>query len=573
MDSKVIIWVFVAIIVLAAILYLVGYFLKKSNQEKLDALEERKIALFDLPVIEEIDDVKKMHLVGQSQNTFRQWNQKWQELSTTKFAELESQIFDAESLNETFRLFKVKASIEEANQTVDGMEKEVGEIRKGLQDLRESEERNSLAVQHALDVYEELKKEAKENGQKFGPALPELKKQLKNVETEFTTFVNLNTSGDPIEARDVLEKGEKKTFEMQEVMGKIPVSYDLLHQTYPGQIKEIKETLQRLKKEEYVFPEDNLDKSIQVVEKNIQANLKDLEKLEMDSVESANHKIEEQIDDLYEILEREMKSKVYVDENISTIGEYIQHAEKNNRQLLIELDHISQSYTLTKNELGRARGFQTQIEELTRQNEELAPQLTQHEVAYSQVEAFFKNTYDVLKDIENQQIEIDESLQELRRGEKEAQEKIDEYEFKLRNLKRYVEKQRLPGLPGDYLELFFAVTDHVEELSKELNRIRINMEDVNRLVKLCQDDLDVLEKKTHDLVDAAALTEQMMQYANRYRHSNENIKQAIDSALVLFSKDYRYQEALDEIGAALEKAEPGAFKRIEAFYYNHQDLI
>lgn len=573
MDSKVIIWVFVAVIVLAAIMYLVGYFLKKSNQEKLDALEERKIALFDLPVIEEIDDVKKMHLVGQSQNTFRQWNQKWQEISTTRFADFESQIFDAESLNETFRLFKVKTAIEEANQTVDSMEKEVADIRQGLQDLRESEERNSLAVQHALDVYDDLKKDVKENGQKFGPALPELKKQLKNVETEFTTFVNLNTSGDPIEARDVLEQGEKKTFEMQEVMGKIPASYDLLHLTYPGQVKEIKETLQRLKKEEYVFPEEDLDKPIKVVENNIKANLKDLEKLEIDSVESANQQIEEQIDNLYEVLEREMKAKAYVEENQSTVSDYIQHAEKNNRQLLIELDHIAQSYTLTKNELGRGRGFQAQIEEITRQNKELEPQLSQHKVAYSEVEGFFKNTFDVLKDIENQQVEIDESLQELRRGEKEAQEKIDEYEFKLRNLKRYVEKQRLPGLPGDYLELFFAVTDHVEELSKELNRIRINMEDVNRLVGLCQEDLKVLEKKTHDLVDAAALTEQMMQYANRYRHSNENIKQAIDSALVLFSKDYRYQDALDEIGSALEKVEPGAFKRIEAFYYNHQDLV
>ncbi len=45
-------------------------FYAQKNQEQLDELEVRKEALFDLPVFEEIDDIKKMHLVGQSQNSF-----------------------------------------------------------------------------------------------------------------------------------------------------------------------------------------------------------------------------------------------------------------------------------------------------------------------------------------------------------------------------------------------------------------------------------------------------------------------------------------------------------------------
>lgn len=178
-----------------------------------------------------------------------------------------------------------------------------------------------------------------------------------------------------------------------------------------------------------------------------------------------------------------------------------------------------------------------------------------------------------MDDIENQQVEIDDSLHDLRKGEKAAQEKVEQYEFKLRNLKRFVEKQRLPGLPGDYLEFFFVATDRVEELSKALNKIRINMEEVNKLVDICNEDLELLDEKTHDLVDAAALTEQMMQYANRYRHSHPEIKASIDKSLQLFTKDYRYQEALDEIGASLERVEPGAFKRIESFYFNNRDLV
>ncbi len=67
-----------------------------------------------MPIFDEIDDIKKMHMVGQSQNTFREWNQRWVEISTSSFAELESQIYEVESLNETFRFMKAKKAVSEA---------------------------------------------------------------------------------------------------------------------------------------------------------------------------------------------------------------------------------------------------------------------------------------------------------------------------------------------------------------------------------------------------------------------------------------------------------------------------
>ena len=153
MGNNVIIGIVIAIIIVAIVVFLVSYLMKKKNQDRLDALEKRKEELFDLPVIEEVDDVKKMHLVGQSQNTFREWSQKWNDISTSSFAELESQIFEVENLNESFRFLKGKKAVVEAEATMDQMEKQVTEIREGLKELRETEERNSLAVQQALDVF------------------------------------------------------------------------------------------------------------------------------------------------------------------------------------------------------------------------------------------------------------------------------------------------------------------------------------------------------------------------------------------------------------------------------------
>ena len=569
MKNNWIIILVLVIVIIAAVLYLIGYFMRKKNQEQLDELEVRKEALFDLPVFEEIDDIKKMHLVGQSQNSFREWNQRWVELSTRSFAELESQIYEVENQNEIFRFMKAKKAVVEANETMTEMEAEVEVIRNGLKELRESEERNSLEVQKALDVYEELSKSLKDDKASFGPAYSEIQKQLRNVEIEFTQFVTLNTSGDPIEAREVLEDAERHTYELEDLMKRIPPMYEELNETFPDQLKEIEEGSNQLLADDYVFPEQNFAEEIQHAKKRVENSMADLEKTEIAAVEVANRDTATAIDALYEVMEREIEAKKYVVTNQKIIDDYISHSLKNNRQLMIELDHVSQSYTLNNNELGRSRGFQTEIEEIIRRQKDLEPRMKEHTVPYSEIQAFYKECYKILDDIENQQLEIDASLKELRKGEKVAQEKVDEYEFRLRSIKRYVEKQRLPGLSADYLEFFYVATDRIEDLSRALNKMRINMDEINRLCDLCEDDLELLDKKTKDLVNAAALTEQMMQYANRYRHTHENIRTALDKSMYLFSTEFRYQDALDEIGTALEAVEPGAFKRIEDFYFKN----
>ena len=573
MESQVIIGIVIAIIAVVAVLYRVGFFMRRKNQEKLNDLEKRKEELFDLPVIEEVDEVKRMHLVGQSQNTFREWSQKWTDLSTASFAELESQIFEVENLNETFRFLKGQAAVKDAEETLVMMEQEVKAIRQGLKELRESEERNSLQVQQALDVYEELKKNLREEGATYGPAYAELQKQVKNIEIEFTQFVTLNTSGDPVEAREVLEEAEKHTYELQDLMKRIPVVYEELNKTFPAQLKEIEDGYKKLLEEKFKFPEENFENDIHRVARRIENSTADLAKVEVAAVEVANRDTAHEIDTLYTVMEREIDAKKYVLKNRQVIEEYINHSMKNNRQLLIEIDHTSQSYTLNHNELGRVRGFQTEIDELVRRHGIYLPQLESNEIPYSEIQGFYKDAYHILDDIENQQVEIDESLRELRKDEKVAQEKIEAFELQLRNLKRFVEKQRLPGLPGDYLEFFFLTTDRVEELGKSLNKIRINIDEVNKLVAICEEELVILDTRTKELVDAAALTEQLMQYANRYRHSHPEVKAAIEHGLVLFNEEYRYQDALDEIATSLERVEPGAFTRLEGFYFNHRDLV
>lgn len=571
MNTKTWLWVLLFVIILAVAAYLVAFFMKRRNQDKLEELEKRKIALFDLPVIEEVDEVKKMHLVGQSQNTFREWNQKWIDISTISFAELESLIFEIENLNETYRLMKVKEAIVEANDTLTGMEKEVEEIRQGLKELRGSEERNSEAVQKALDAYESISNTVSENPEKYGVSYSELEKQIQNVERDFTQFVALNTAGDPMEARTVLENAEKRTYEIQKIVEQIPPLVETLTNVFPKQLKEIKEGYETLKKDHYVFENDVVAVNVEKLETKVDSTLSNLEKLEIENVSKLNTEIAKEIDHLYDIMEKEISSRVYVNDNKAKLISLLEHADKNNHLLMIELDHVSQSYILNNNELGSVRGFQAQMEEIQKEFDETEEQMKNKEAIFSQVASFYRESLAQLKDIENGQVEISRSIKDFAPRERETIQKIDDYELELRMLKRYVEKQRLPGIPSSYLEFFFVTGERIEELSQELNKIRIDMNHIDRLVGVCDEDMRTLREKTNELIDSAALTEQMIQYANRFRFSHPDIKHAIDRSLSLFSREHQYKDALDVISEAIERIEPGATERIRKYYFDNKE--
>lgn len=145
MSSGIVLLIVVAVI-LVIVAYLVGILIRKRNDSRIAQLEERKQKLFDLPINEEIEEVKNLHLIGQSQTTFREWNQKWIDISTNSFADIENHIFEAENMNDNFHFFKASAEINNIESQLDLVEEDIKSIREALSSLKEQEEKNSARL-------------------------------------------------------------------------------------------------------------------------------------------------------------------------------------------------------------------------------------------------------------------------------------------------------------------------------------------------------------------------------------------------------------------------------------------
>lgn len=88
-------------------------------------------------------------------------------------------------------------------------------------------------------------------------------KTIKKRRNWIHTICHTKYIGDPIEAREVLEDAERHTYELEDLMKRIPPMYEELNETFPDQLKEIEEGYNQLLADDYVFPEQNFAEEIQ----------------------------------------------------------------------------------------------------------------------------------------------------------------------------------------------------------------------------------------------------------------------------------------------------------------------
>lgn len=92
------------------------------------------------------------------------------------------------------------------------------------------------------------------------------------------------------------------------------------------------------------------------------------------------------------------------------------------------------------------------------------------------------------------------------------------------------------------------------------------MDEVQRQLNIVSADIDTLKEKTDDIVDEAALTEQLLQYSNRYRASSERVAAASEQARMFYEREYNFKQAMDVLGPALNSVEPGIYEKIVDSY-------
>ena len=573
MSGSLLIYLIIAIAIFLLIGYAIAIYVKKRNENKLASLEEKKEELYNLPVNDEVEAVKNMHLIGQSQVTFREWNQKWVDLSLNSFADIENNLFEAEGYNNSFRFFKASHKIDQIESQITLIEEDIAEIRNALANLEKQESKNSGRVPHTLDLFEELQHRVADHSEEYGQGLSEIEKQLENIQSEFSQFVTLNSSGDPVEAAVILDKAEDHILALSHIVDRMPSIVKSLTKDLPDQLEDLEDGYRKLLEANYHFIETDIEARFQLLYVALKTNNENIARLELDNAEYENNQVQEEINALYDIFTREIAAQKVVDGLVTTLPTYVQHMKENNSVLIDDIDRLSKNYSLSETDFSHVRRLQAELENYEMAISEVTSEQDEPTQAYSVIEENLKSLQENLKEIEDEQISVSEHLARIEKDDLNARQKATIYVNRLHTIKRYMEKRNLPGIPQSFLKLFFAASNNTENLMSELDQKLVNIESVNRMLEITTSDMEALESETYDIVQYATLTEQLLQYSNRYRSFDDRIQEAFNESLEIFEKEFDYHASFDKISEALEVAEPGVTKRFVTSYEKTRESI
>ena len=446
-------------------------------------------------------------------------------------------------------------------------------IRQALSDLEEQEQKNSGRVVHALDLFENLQNDVASDVERYGSALPEIEKQISNIQSEFSQFVTLNSSGDPVEAAEILDTAENHIVALSHIVERVPEIVTALQSELPDQLDDLESGHRKLLESGYHFTETDIESRFQQLHSSLKNNMSNVSALELDNAIYENEQIQEEIDALYSIFTREIESQKVVHKLVKQLPGYLKHAKENNSNLASEVERLEKAFEINDMFSRQLKDLEAELAAQEGVVEDAVSDSSETQKAYSILEEELEAIEDRLKEIEDEQISLSDSLSKIEKDDANARQKVNIYANRLHAIKRYMDKRNLPGIPQEFLEIFFTASNNTEALVAELEADKVNIENSNRMLEILTNDMNELEEAAYRIVQNATLTEQLLQYSNRYRSFDDHVQAAFDQALYIFEHEYDYSASFKVISDALEMVEMGVTERFVTSYEKTREQI
>ena len=562
--------VLIGVIAIAVIVVIIFYVCQRRAMRVITDLRARLVALEEARLARRLDDASLADLMGESLKVFTALQDDYLKKVAPAVDDANEQLEEVSKNLNGLNVFTVTGQLNQVRELVEEAERQQKRVVDRLQKADQKEEEQKKATATMGEQLGDFQKKLDDTAYQYGDAIRPLRSQLADLQEQFTRFNEIAAKGDHEAAAEILTDLKEKEAHFTKLAEEIPELYKPLFTTFPDQISELREGYRKLVANHYRFPVNNLDDQIEGLEAQRQTALDHIAALSLAPVRVANKSLEEKIDHLYDVMQNEMDARPQVEKLVGVVGDHLDHARQQNRELMAELDRLSESYTLNHDEVAHTRELEEQLKQIQKEYEKDQVAVNAQAAVASQVLERFMEDEKVLTAIETQQKEINDGVAYLSEDEQRARKALQRFVTTVRATKRHVETLNLPGLPQDYLDFFFLVSDEISHLAKDMNQQRIDMEAITKELLKVQGDVSELIDRTNKVRDSAELTARLMQYGLRFVDDNQEIDAAITEAQKLYDR-YEYEQSLETIGAALEKAEPGSFKRLEDNYYDELD--
>lgn len=554
--------IIIGIILLVIVLIIISLIMRKRIYDFVDRLESWKLDIMNRNVSAQLTKIKALNLSGETQDRFESWKERWELILSSELPDIEEYLFDAEEAADKFRFSTAKKILRKTEQALQTIEKDIEKILTELDELVESEESSRKEVEYIQPTIKNLRKTIAQNRFQYGKAEVRFEVEIDELSENLDNYHELVDSGNYTEAKELVDSLKLQLEQLQTEIEEFPEIYRACKQDIPSQIDDLYAGIKEMKEEGFRIDHLGFEKELQGYQQRLLDCVKALETGKATDAKTLTSEIVDRIQEMYQLLEKEAIAKNYMESQATSYHKSVLEIAASFEETKSEVETLKQTYYFDDQDMEKYLSLEKSITHLQKVYDEIEIGLEDEKTPHSELRAQLEAGFGQLEELLEKHHDFKVSVYNLRKDEIEAKEKLADIRDQINEINRRLKKSNIPGVPSFIWNSMDTALENCNQVLTVLEKNPLDISEVQQSLSTAKSSVDLLIEQTDVMLDQADLTEQVIQYANRYRSKYPLLAAKLLEAETLF-RNFDYEVALEQAARALEEVEPGALKRIE----------
>ncbi|HCY8921236.1 TPA: septation ring formation regulator EzrA [Staphylococcus aureus] len=557
-----VLYIILAIIVIILIAVGVLFYLRSNKRQIIEKAIERKNEIETLPFDQNLAQLSKLNLKGETKTKYDAMKKDNVESTNKYLAPVEEKIHNAEALLDKFSFNASQSEIDDANELMDSYEQSYQQQLEDVNEIIALYKDNDELYDKCKVDYREMKRDVLANRHQFGEAASLLETEIEKFEPRLEQYEVLKADGNYVQAHNHIAALNEQMKQLRFYMEEIPELIRETQKELPGQFQDLKYGCRDLKVEGYDLDHVKVDSTLQSLKTELSFVEPLISRLELEEANDKLANINDKLDDMYDLIEHEVKAKNDVEETKDIITDNLFKAKDMNYTLQTEIEYVRENYYINESDAQSVRQFVNEIQSLISVYDDILKEMSKSAVRYSEVQDNLQYLEDHVTVINDKQEKLQNHLIQLREDEAEAEDNLLRVQSKKEEVYRRLLASNLTSVPERFIIMKNEIDHEVRDVNEQFSERPIHVKQLKDKVSKIVIQMNTFEDEANDVLVNAVYAEKLIQYGNRYRKDYSNVDKSLNEAERLF-KNNRYKRAIEIAEQALESVEPGVTKHIE----------
>ncbi|HDI6618682.1 TPA: septation ring formation regulator EzrA [Staphylococcus aureus] len=557
-----VLYIILAIIVIILIAVGVLFYLRSNKRQIIEKAIERKNEIETLPFDQNLAQLSKLNLKGETKTKYDAMKKDNVESTNKYLAPVEEKIHNAEALLDKFSFNASQSEIDDANELMYSYEQSYQQQLEDVNEIIALYKDNDELYDKCKVDYREMKRDVLANRHQFGEAASLLETEIEKFEPRLEQYEVLKADGNYVQAHNHIAALNEQMKQLRSYMEEIPELIRETQKELPGQFQDLKYGCRDLKVEGYDLDHVKVDSTLQSLKTELSFVEPLISRLELEEANDKLANINDKLDDMYDLIEHEVKAKNDVEETKDIITDNLFKAKDMNYTLQTEIEYVRENYYINESDAQSVRQFENEIQSLISVYDDILKEMSKSAVRYSEVQDNLQYLEDHVTVINDKQEKLQNHLIQLREDEAEAEDNLLRVQSKKEEVYRRLLASNLTSVPERFIIMKNEIDHEVRDVNEQFSERPIHVKQLKDKVSKIVIQMNTFEDEANDVLVNAVYAEKLIQYGNRYRKDYSNVDKSLNEAERLF-KNNRYKRAIEIAEQALESVEPGVTKHIE----------